>query len=82
MHLAAHLRVSLLDKDVSRDRMVALKRVLRSHPGDCSVMLHITIPGESETVLTVNGIRGVAPSETLQKDVNGLFGRPVAERAL
>jgi DNA polymerase-3 subunit alpha len=77
--LTQRLRVRVLEPDVDRDRMIALREVLRAHQGDCSVYLHITIPGESETVLQVGGIRGVDPSEVLLKDVDALFGRPVTE---
>ena len=68
--------------DVTRDRLIALKRLLGSHLGDCGVYLHITIPGESETVLGVGGIRGVTPSSELCREVDRLFGRRVTERAL
>jgi DNA polymerase-3 subunit alpha len=80
--LTMHLRVRVQERDVNRDRMIALRGVLRTHPGDCSVFLHITIPGESETTLSVGGIRGVDASDTLCKDVDALFGRPVTERSL
>ena len=30
--------------------MAALKSVLGKHGGDCAVMLHVTIPGESESL--------------------------------
>ena len=43
--------------------MVALRQVLTEHPGDCAVYLHLTLPGESETVLSVGGVRGVEPSD-------------------
>ena len=79
--LSAHFRLRVLEMEITRDRMIALRRVLQSHPGDCAVYLHITIPGESETVLSIGGVRGVQPSEVLEHDVNGLFGRPVTERA-
>ena len=80
--LSASLRVRVQSPDVTRDRLIALKRLLGSHTGDCGVYLHITIPGESETVLGVGGIRGVAPSVELCREVDRLFGRPVTERAL
>ena len=80
--LSASLRVRVQSPDITRDRLLALKRLLGSHVGDCGVYLHITIPGESETVLGVGGIRGVAPSVELCREVDRLFGRPVTERAL
>jgi hypothetical protein len=80
--LSASLRVRVKSLDVTRDRLIALKKIFGSHAGDCGVYLHITIPGESETVLGISGIRGVAPSVELCREVDRLFGRPVTERAL
>ena len=80
--LAAHLRIKVLEPDVNRDRMIALRSLLEQHPGNCAVFLHITIAGESETILSVGGIRGVEPSQTLCREVDALFARPVTERSL
>jgi len=80
--LAASLRVRVQSPDITRDRLIALKKLLGAHAGDCGVYLHITIPGESETVLGVGGIRGVSPSVELCQEVDRLFGRPVTERAI
>ncbi|MCA9501870.1 MAG: DNA polymerase III subunit alpha [Myxococcales bacterium] len=80
--LSANLRVRVQAPDVTRDRLVALRKLLGSHSGDCGVYLHITIPGESETVLGVGGIRGVSPSADLCREVDRLFGRPVTERSI
>ena len=80
--LSASLRLRVQSPEVTRDRLLALKRLLGSHLGDCGVYLHITIPGESETVLGVGGIRGVAATAELCREVDRLFGRPVAERTL
>ena len=80
--LTAHLRIRVGEPDVTRDRMVALRNLLESRPGDCGVFVHVTILGESETILSVGGLRGVEPSEELERAVDALFGRPVTERAL
>jgi DNA polymerase-3 subunit alpha len=80
--LTTYLRLRVLESEVSCDRMSALRSVLQSHPGDCEVFVHITIPGESETIVSVGGPHGVDSSEALQRDVDALFGRPVAERSL
>jgi DNA polymerase-3 subunit alpha len=77
--LAAQLRVRVKEPEVSRDRMIALRRLLGAHPGECEVVLHVLIPGESETVLSLGPARGVTPSDDLRRDVDALFGRPVAE---
>jgi DNA polymerase-3 subunit alpha len=80
--LSASFRVRVQSPEVTRDRLIALKSLLKSHAGDCGVYLHITIPGESETVLGVGGIRGVSPSVELCREVDRLFGRVVTERAV
>jgi hypothetical protein len=56
--------------------------MLESQRGDCPVFVHITIPGESETVLAVGRIRGVDPSDGLRRQLDSLFGRAVSERGL
>jgi DNA polymerase-3 subunit alpha len=80
--LSAQLRIRVFHHEASRDRLLALRRVLEGHKGDCAVLLHLVIPGESETVLGLPSSRGVEPSEALLRAVDGLFGRPVADRVL
>ncbi|MFP6639399.1 MAG: DNA polymerase III subunit alpha, partial [Myxococcota bacterium] len=80
--LTTNLRVRVLEPEVNRDRMAALRSVLTTHPGDCPVFVHITIPGESETILSVGELPGVEPNDALERDVDALFGRPVTERSL
>jgi len=80
--LAAKLRIALLEADVTRDRMVALKRVLGSHGGESEVVVQLTIPGESTTVLSLGDTRGVKASDALCREVDSLFGRPVSEACL
>ena len=80
--LTTYLRVRVTEPEVNRDRMAALRNVLCTHPGECPVFIHITIPGESETILSVGELQGVDPNESLQRDVDALFGRPVTERTL
>jgi DNA polymerase-3 subunit alpha len=78
-NLAAQVRIRVAASEATRDRMLALRRLLEAHAGDCGVLLHLLIPGESETVMAVSGDRGVDPSDELIDAVNGLFGRSVAE---
>jgi len=78
-NLAAQVRIRVAASEATRDRMLALRRLLEAHAGDCGVLLHLLIPGESETVMAVSGDRGVDPSDELIEAVNGLFGRRVAE---
>ena len=80
--LASKLRLRVLAAEATADRLTALRRVLKSHPGDCAVAVHVTIPGESETVLELGEDDGVRPVADLLRDVDALFGRPVAEVSL
>jgi DNA polymerase III subunit alpha len=80
--LAARVTIRLLAADSTRDRMQALRSVLGKHGGDCAVTLHVTIPGESETVMALPDTLAVTPTDALVRDVNALFGRDVAEVAL
>jgi DNA polymerase-3 subunit alpha len=80
--LAARVHIRVRAQEATRDRLTALREVLGQHAGDCAVWLHLTIPGESETVMALGDLRGVEPSEALLRDVDGLFGRPVAEVSL
>jgi DNA polymerase-3 subunit alpha len=80
--LSARVQIRIFDHEASRDRLLALRQVLEAHRGDCAVLLHLVIPGESETVLGLPDRRGVEPSDGLLRAVNGLFGRSVADRVL
>jgi DNA polymerase-3 subunit alpha len=77
--LATRLELRVLASEATRDRLLALRDLLGRHPGDCAVMLHLVITGESKTVLALPGLRGVRPDEALLREIDGLFGRPVAE---
>lgn len=80
--LASQLALRVLAAEATRDRLVALRRVLRAYPGECGVLLHLQIPGKSETVLAVADPAGVRPVPELLREVDALFGRPVAEVTL
>jgi DNA polymerase III alpha subunit len=80
--LASKLRLRVTAGEATRDRLTALRGVLRAHPGECRVTVHLTIPGESETVLALGDPGGVRPVPDLLRDVDALFGRPVTELTL
>jgi DNA polymerase-3 subunit alpha len=77
--LASRLRIEVLEAEASRDRLTALRSAFASHPGDCPVLLHLRIPGESETVIALPDGCAVSPSDALLAQVNALFGRRAAE---
>ncbi len=63
-----------------RRRATACSRCARCSsgtPGDCSVVLHLAIPGESET--RARAARASTRRRRLLREVDGLFGRSVAE---
>jgi hypothetical protein len=70
------VHVTLLAEEATRDRLLALRSLLRAHAGDCDVVLHLRIPGESETLLA---LPGVDASPGLLGEIDTLFARPVAE---
>ena len=80
--LAGRVTIRLFAPESTRDRIAALKSVLGKHGGDCSVVLHVTIPGESETVMSLPDTLGVTPSDALLRDLDALFGRHVSESSL
>jgi DNA polymerase-3 subunit alpha len=77
--LATRLRIDVLETEASRDRLTALRRSFASHPGDCPVLLHLRIPGETETVIALPDACAVTPSDALLAELNALFGRRAAE---
>ena len=80
--LAATLLVRMVEHEISEDRLAALRQVLAAHPGDCPVVIHLLIPGESETTLSVGAVRGVRATPEMCRDVDALFGRKVTELSL
>jgi DNA polymerase-3 subunit alpha len=80
--LASALRVRIRAEEATADRLTALRRLLEARPGECGVTLHVVIPEESETVVSIAAVRGVRPDPTLRRDVDALFGRSVTELSL
>jgi DNA polymerase-3 subunit alpha len=80
--LCSQLRVRVLAREATRDRLTALRQLFDESPGECAVALHLVIPDESETVLALPGRRGVRPDPRLRQRVDDLFGRPVTDLAL
>jgi DNA polymerase-3 subunit alpha len=56
----------------------ALKELIGRHPGDCQSILHLILPGRSETVLVLPDRFKVAPTDELLAAAERLFGRRVA----
>jgi len=80
--LATRLHVALIAAEATRDRLLALRRALGEHRGDCPVLLHLRVPGETETVIALPEGWSVDPNESLRAELDALFGRRVAELVL
>jgi len=80
--LATRLHVAVLAEEATRDRLLGLRRALGAHRGDCPVLLHVRLPGESETVIALPESWAVEPGDALLRELDGLFGRRVAELVL
>jgi DNA polymerase-3 subunit alpha len=76
--LTTQLRLRVHADEATRDRLLALREILRQHPGECEVVLQLVIPGESETLLALPDAFGVRAGAPLLQDLTGLFGRDVA----
>jgi len=74
---AAELHITLQAAEAGREQLLALRGLLRRHKGGSPVLLHMRVPGESETLLALDGCP-VRPSGDLQAAIEAMFGRPVA----
>jgi DNA polymerase-3 subunit alpha len=77
--LSKHLEVTLTADEATGDRLSALRDLIHGNRGECEVVVKLVIPGESETLLTLNGAPGVRANAALLADLDGLFGRRVSE---
>ncbi|HLG19719.1 MAG TPA: DNA polymerase III subunit alpha, partial [Bdellovibrionota bacterium] len=68
-----------LDASVVPDsKLRDLKELFVRHKGDCSTVLHLRLPGKSETVLALSREFAVAPSDSMLSEINSLLG-PTSE---
>ena len=79
--LSARLRLRVLAAEATRDRLLALRGLLEGHPGECAVALHVVIPDQSETVLSLSGLRGVRPDEPFLRESRWAVRTRVTELA-
>lgn len=62
---------------VSKLQLEQFRNILINHRGDCNAFLHLSIPGRSETIVSLPQDFKLNPSDSLVKEVNHLFGGPV-----
>jgi DNA polymerase-3 subunit alpha len=77
--LATRLHVTILADEATPDRLRALRDLLLKSRGECSVVVRVVIPGESETLLSLGDVSGVRASAALLAELDGLFGKRVTE---
>jgi DNA polymerase-3 subunit alpha len=80
--LSTQLQVTVRDDEASPDRLRALRDLLEKNRGECAVVVRLVIPGESETILSLNSAPAVRANAALLADVDGLFGRCVTELSI
>ena len=75
--LPSTVHVSLDISVISKPQLEKLKNILKNHPGKCTTYLHLFIPGQSETIISLPEEFHLNPSEGLSKEVEYLFGSQV-----
>jgi DNA polymerase-3 subunit alpha len=80
--LATRLHVTILADEATPDRLRALRDLLLKSRGECSVVVSVVIPGESETLLSLGDVSGVRASAALLAELDGLFGKRVTELSI
>lgn len=75
--LPSTVHVSLDISVISKPQLEKLKNILKNHPGKCTTYLHLFIPGQSETIISLPQEFHLNPSEGLSKEVEYLFGSQV-----
>ncbi len=62
---------------MTKPHLEKLKNILRNHRGNCAAYLHLHIPEESETIISLPDEYQLEPSEGLLNEVEFLFGSKV-----
>jgi DNA polymerase III subunit alpha len=62
---------------LSKPQLEKFRNILGNHHGDCNAFVHLSIPGRSETIISLPQEYKLTPSESLVQEVNYLFGGPV-----
>jgi hypothetical protein len=80
--LSRRLQVTVLAEEATADRLRALRALVENNRGECSLLVRLVIPGESETLLSMSDVPGVRPNAALLADLDGLFGHQVTELSI
>lgn len=66
-------------EETTPDKLDRLKMILGKYPGTCPTMIHVHVPNQSETVLTLPKSLCVSPELGLVVAVQSLFGHDVTK---
>ena len=66
--------LTLNANDIDTKHLHRLKKIILSYPGDCQTMLHLLIPHQSETVLSLGNEFRVDPSPQFVSELKTIFG--------
>jgi DNA polymerase-3 subunit alpha len=80
--LSKQLQITVVAEDATPDRLRAIREILVKNPGECGVVVRLVIPGESETLVSLNGVTGVRANAKLLAELDGLFAKRVTELSL
>ncbi len=67
-----HFHIDLTQADTAT--LTRLAEIVRSHPGDCKVFLHLLLPEEVETIIAADERWRVQPGDELNRAVAGASG--------
>ncbi len=68
------LRLYLNGNRVEEKTLTRIKHTLQSSPGECPTLVHVLIPGHSETIIALNGELRVNPTGALLSELRKLLG--------
>jgi len=69
------LRLYLNGNRTDEKMISKIKHILESAPGDCPILVHVLIPGHSETIIALNGELSVNPTVELLSELRKLLGK-------
>ena len=72
--LATSAHLHLHGRELSRERLERLERVIRAHPGSCDLLLHLHLGQQTEVVHKLPEASAVRPDAAFQQDLRRELG--------
>ena len=67
----------LSSEQAVKEKIKRLKELIQAYPGECPAYLHVTMPGKSETIISLDTHFCVEPSSPFTRELEVLFGQQV-----